>query len=303
MFFLTADRNMSTTRRALSLSSLCVLLLIAISAVGAASTTAIDSFVFGGCSQLKYTPGSPYENNVNSMLTSLVNSAMFSSYNNFTAVGAVPQDTVYGLFQCRGDLQGSDCAGCVARAVTQLGALCIDSLGGALQLDGCLVKYDNATFLGVEDKTVVVKKCGPPVGYDSDALTRRDAVLASLGAGDGGPYKTYRAGASGNLQGVAQCVGDLSPSECTDCLGDAIGRLKTECGPAAWGDVFLAKCYARYSEGGVHSHGGKDDDSNNNDDEVEKTLAIIIGLIAAVALFIVFISFLNKLCEKGKGGK
>lgn len=44
-----------------------------------------------------------------------------------------------------------------------------------------------------------------------------------------------------------------------------------------------------------------DDDANNNDDEVEKTLAIIIGLIAAVALFIVFISFLNKLCEKGKG--
>ena len=126
-----------------------------------------------------------------------------------------------------------------------------------MQLDGCLVKYDNTTFLGVEDKTVVVKKCGPSVGYDSDALTRRDAVLASLGAGDGGPYKTYRAGASGNLQGVAQCVGDLSPSECTDCLGDAIGRLKTDCGPAAWGDVFLAKCYVRYSEGGVHSsHGG-----------------------------------------------
>jgi flagellar biogenesis protein FliO len=42
-------------------------------------------------------------------------------------------------------------------------------------------------------------------------------------------------------------------------------------------------------------------DDNNNDDEVEKTLAIIIGLIAAVALIIVFISFLNKLCESGKG--
>jgi hypothetical protein len=44
-----------------------------------------------------------------------------------------------------------------------------------------------------------------------------------------------------------------------------------------------------------------DDDTNNNDDEVEKTLAIIIGLIAAVALIIVFVSFLNKLCEGGKG--
>jgi hypothetical protein len=247
---------MSASNRAVSLSSLCVFLLT-ISTLATPSTSAIDSFVFGGCSQLKYMPGSPYVNNLNSILTSLVNSAMYTSYNNFTTIGSDPQDTVYGLFQCRGDLQGNDCARCVARAVTQLGTLCIDSCGGALQLDGCLVKYDNTTFLGVEDKTVVVKKCGPPIGYDSNTLTGRDAVLASLGAGDGGPYKTYRAGTSGDLQGVAQCVGDLSPSECTDCLGDAIGRLKTECGPAAWGDMFLAKCYVRYSEGGVHSHSGK----------------------------------------------
>lgn len=124
-----------------------------------------------------------------------------------------------------------------------------------MQLDGCFVKYDNTKFLGVEDKTVVVKKCGPSIGYDSDALTRRDAVLAYLGASDGS-IKLFRASSSGDVQGVTQCVGDLSPSECQDCLSEAIGRLKTECGPAASGDMFLAKCYARYSEGGSHSHTG-----------------------------------------------
>lgn len=41
----------------------------------------------------------------------------------------------------------------------------------------------------------------------------------------------------------------------------------------------------------------------NNDDEIEKTLAILIGLIAGVALLIVFLSFLRKVCEKGKGKK
>lgn len=38
-----------------------------------------------------------------------------------------------------------------------------------------------------------------------------------------------------------------------------------------------------------------------NDNETNKTLAIIIGLIAAVALLILFITYLNKKCEKGKG--
>lgn len=103
---------------------------------------------------------------------------------------------------------------------------------------------------------MVVKKCGPLIGYDSDGSTRRDAVLGYLGSSDGS-YKPYRVGGSGDVTGVAQCVGDLSASECQDCLSDAIGRLKTDCGAAKWGDMFLAKCYARYSEGGDHSHGGK----------------------------------------------
>ncbi|XP_062110180.1 plasmodesmata-located protein 6 [Humulus lupulus] len=281
---------------------LLIFLTTALSTLFAPSESSTETFVFGGCSQLKYSPGSPYESGVNSLLTSFVNSAMFSTFNKYTipATGGAPN--LYGLFQCRGDLGNDACSRCVARAVSQLGTLCTDSCGGALQLEGCLVKYDNTSFLGVEDKTVVVKKCGPAVGYDSDAMSRRDGVLdymsANSGAGAGG---LYRVGGSGNIQGVAQCVGDLSQSECQDCLSDAIQRLKTDCGPASWGDVYLAKCYARFSEGGSHSHGGKDD--NSNDDEIEKTLAILIGLIAGVGLLIVFLSFLRKLCESDKGGK
>lgn len=184
--------------------------------------------------------------------------------------------------------------------MSQLGVLCLNSVGGALQLDGCFIKYDNATFLGVEDKTVVVKKCGPSIGYDSGELTRRDAVLTFLAGGG----EFYRVGESGRVQGVAQCVGDLSASECQDCLSSAIGRLKTDCGTASSGDMFLAKCYARYSDGGDQSRSGngpnKNDDDDNGD-EIEKTLAILIGLIAGVALIIVFLSFLRKLCEKRDG--
>ncbi|KAJ9153057.1 hypothetical protein P3X46_026546 [Hevea brasiliensis] len=284
----------------MSLAIIAFASLLTISLLSTPSTSSLESFIFGGCSQLKYISGSPYESNVNSLLTSLVNSATLTNYNNFTIQSpSSSQDTLYGLFQCRGDLSNGDCARCVASAVSQLGTLCIDSCGGALQLDGCFVKYDNISFLGVEDKTVVLKKCGPSIGYESDSLTRRDALLGYLGASDGS-YKPYRVGGSGDIYGVAQCVQDLSANECQDCLSDAIGRLKTDCGPAASGDLFLAKCYVRFSERGAHSHGGND---NNNDDEIEKTLAILVGLIAGVALLIVFLSFLRKVCEKGKGGK
>ncbi|KAG5236769.1 secretory family protein [Salix suchowensis] len=281
--------------------------LLAITVLAAPATSSTDSFVFGGCSQLKFTPGSPYESNVNLLLTSLVNSATLTTYSNFTVKSPTSQDTLYGLFQCRGDLSNGDCGRCVARAVSQLGTLCLDSSGGALQLEGCFVKYDNATFLGVEDKTEVLHKCGPLIGYDSDEMNRRDAMLDYLGTGDGS-YKPFRVGGVGGVSSVAQCVQDLSASECQDCLSEAIGRLKTVCGAAAWGDLYLAKCYVRFSKAGAYSQDGNGNgngngNDNNQNDEVEKTLAILIGLIAAVALLIVFLSFLRKACEKGKGCK
>ncbi|KAM7268238.1 hypothetical protein ACFE04_010404 [Oxalis oulophora] len=213
------------------------------------SSASIDSFVFGGCTQQRYTSNSPYESNVNSLLTSLVNSATYSSYNNFTIFGSTPQDSLYGLYQCRGDLAMPDCATCIARAISQFGTVCPNTCGGAVQLQGCYVKYDNATFLGLEDKTVVLKKCEPSSGDDTETIDGRDAMLQSLMRA-GGPF---RIGGTGNVMGVAQCVGDLSMSECQDCLSTAIERLQSDCGTAVIGDMFLAKCYARYSTNGAQA--------------------------------------------------
>ncbi|XP_021891384.1 cysteine-rich repeat secretory protein 60 [Carica papaya] len=256
-------------------------------------SSSTDSFIYGGCTQQKYTPDSPYESNVNSLLTSLVNSATYSSYNNFTIMGSNPQDVVYGLYQCRGDLSMPDCATCVARSVTQLSSLCSRTCGAAVQLQGCYVKYDNATFLGVEDKTVVFKKCGPSVGYDTETMGKRDAVMTGI-VNTGGPY---RVGGSGDVQGVAQCVGDLSVGECQDCVADAIGRLRNDCGMAVYGDLFLGKCYARYSTGGSHFYSPlAHHDKSTNDGE--KTFAIIIGLLAGVALLIIFLAFLGKVFQR-----
>ncbi|VFQ88126.1 unnamed protein product [Cuscuta campestris] len=187
----------------------------------------------------KFSPGSPFESNLNSLLASLVNSASNSSYNNFTAAGPTGQaaDVVRGLYQCRGDLSASDCAACVSGTVPQFPHFCPSATGGVLQMEGCLVKYDNADFIGMEDKTVVYKSCGRP---DAAAGARVDAVLGSLR----GPSGVH--GGVDQALGVSQCVGDLSYDECQDCLGEAIGRLRSECnGTAVSGDMFLGKCYAR----------------------------------------------------------
>lgn len=132
---------------------------------------------------------------------------------------------------------------------------------------------------------------------------------------------------------MSQCVGDLGAKACTDCVSAASSQLKAGCGYASAGEVYLGKCYARFwsnagggsGNGGVPAVGGGAGTGSSNGvggvgganngyayggfvpntygqhDESGKTLAIIIGLVAAVAIVIVLLSFVRR--AGGVGGK
>ncbi|XP_024008012.1 cysteine-rich repeat secretory protein 2 isoform X1 [Eutrema salsugineum] len=270
------------------------------------SSAATDTYIYAVCSPAKFSPGFPFETNLNTLLSSLATATVNSPYNNLTVPSGgsakpEPATTVYGLFQCRGDLDQTSCSSCVSRAIALVGNTCPNAYSVFLQMENCLVRYDNSPFFGVQNKTLVLEKCGQLMGFDDqDALTRVGDVIGSLGSGDG----PYRIGGNGEVKGVAQCMGDLSAAQCQDCLADAIGRLRSNCGMAQGGYVYLYKCYARFSFGGSHARqnpnqnfaGGEKDDKDN--DGIGKTLAIMIGIITLVILLVVFLAFLGKQCRK-----
>ncbi|KAI3734466.1 hypothetical protein L6452_13935 [Arctium lappa] len=204
----------------------------------------------------------PYESNLNSLFTSIVDSTSTSNFNTYevSPLGSSQSDVVYGMFQCQDDLSFSDCKDCLASSVNQLKTTCPMSTFGTIQLEGCLVKYDNTPFFGVEDKREVNKRCGPSMGYNSDVLNRLDATLTDLIAGNG---QYFRRGGHGSMHAVAQCVLDLSISECEDCLTEARARLKSECKLSSWGDMYLGKCYIRYVDQGNDDNADDCDDNNN----------------------------------------
>nr|XP_043620829.1 plasmodesmata-located protein 7-like [Erigeron canadensis] len=215
-----------------------------------------NSIIYTECSSPYYTPTTPYESNLNTLLTSLVNSASVTTFNKFkiSPPGSSQRDVVYGLYQCQSDLSCSDCRDCVASSVSQLRTTCHVSVGGSIQLDGCFVMYNNTFFFGVEDKTEVLKICGPTVGYNSDALNHVDDALTYLVTWNG---QYFRKGGFGSVQGVAQCIQDLSASQCEDCLIYARGRLRSQCETSSSGDMYLGKCYLQYKDLEVHPIIGK----------------------------------------------
>ncbi|KAK7395641.1 hypothetical protein VNO78_16205 [Psophocarpus tetragonolobus] len=250
-------------------------------------------FVYAVCSQEKYQPNSPFEGNLNSFLSSVISSSSDVTYNSF-AIGngtSTPQEgNVFGLYQCRGDLHPSDCSKCVARSVNQIGLVCPYALGASLQLEGCLVRYEHSgDFLGKLDTSLRFKKCSKAVTSDVEFFRRRDDVLADLQTANG-----FRVSSSGMVQGFAQCLGDLSISDCSSCLSDAVGKLKSLCGSAAAADVFLGQCYALYWASGYY-----DESDSSNNDQVGKSVAIIVGVFSGLAVLVVLLSICKKAAGKG----
>ncbi|KAG6747968.1 hypothetical protein POTOM_047859 [Populus tomentosa] len=248
-------------------------------------------FIYAGCSQEKYDPSSPFEGNHNSILSSVFSSSSEASYHSF-AIGngssTPPEGICYGLYQCRGDLRTIDCSRCIESAVNQISLVCPYSYGAALQLEGCYVRYEHVDFLGRLDTSLRFKKCSRSVNNDVEFFKRRDDVLADLPTAMG-----FKVSSSGSVEGYAQCLGDLSSSDCSACLVAAVAQLKNLCGSAAAADVYLGQCYARYWASGYYD---RSSDSSSEDD-VGKTVAIIVGVLAGLSILIVFLSF----CRRAMG--
>ncbi|KAI3740402.1 hypothetical protein L2E82_30831 [Cichorium intybus] len=210
-----------------------------------------SSVIYGECSRDYFTSNTAYQLNVDLLYTSLIESSSIYNFKIFEipATGFSQNDVVFGLFQCQGDLSFSRCRDCVARSVSQLKINCPVSIGGTIQLEGCFVKYDNISFVGLEDKMEAFRSCGPSIGHNSDILINRDDALAYVISGIDGHY--FRAAVSGSVQAVAQCEEDLTLSECEDCLLEGRARLTSECKTSSRGAVYVGKCYIRYAHQGI----------------------------------------------------
>ncbi|KAL4585859.1 hypothetical protein LXL04_010486 [Taraxacum kok-saghyz] len=241
-------------------------------------------FIYYACSEEKFQPNTPSETNLNSLLSLFVSSSSQALYKSF-AIGndtnASSESSVYGLYQCRGDLRTQECTKCVKKAVSEVGLACPNSYSGGLELDECSVRFDHFDFLGELDTSIRFKKCSKSASHDGGFIRRRDDVLSELGEAN---YQGFRVGSEGLVQGFSQCLGDLNQDDCGTCLGEAISKLKSLCGSSEAGDVFLAQCYVRYWASGYYNSPAK---SSGGDDDIGKTIAIVIGVVAGLVAFIV----------------
>ncbi|KAM0019983.1 hypothetical protein Hdeb2414_s0025g00662081 [Helianthus debilis subsp. tardiflorus] len=150
---------------------------------------------------------------------------------------------------------------CVANAISQLKTTCPMSIGGEIQLEGCLVE--------------VWRRCGPSVGYNLDVVNRINGALGYL-MGGGGQY--FRGGAFGSIQ-------------------EACGRLRTECETSTWGDMYMGKCYIRYADQGNENLANNDNSGSKSIIEgSKKNIIKWIAIVIVVAVGVGSLTFAVKNC-------
>eukprot|EP00250_Pteridium_aquilinum_P022354 c25360_g1_i1 orf=219-2207(-) len=184
---------------------------------------------------------STFKQNLNFALSNLTALSLNGTQYAITSAGS-GDDIVYAMFQCRGDQTSDLCRDCMANATVRLPESdCPNFIGARIQLDGCYLRYDNQSFFTL-DTTYVIGYCYAP-SSDPIALAAIQSIMDNVTTQ--APKQGGFASASANDEyAVAQCLGYLNESECSQCLSTY--NYRTVCNSTLGEQLHLTSCYYRY---------------------------------------------------------
>ncbi|KAK4347034.1 hypothetical protein RND71_033373 [Anisodus tanguticus] len=200
-----------------------------------------------------YTENSTYQNNLNSLLSSL--SSKIDKNGFYNASIGQDSDMASAIVLCRGDVELEECRSCVNNISRKLVQSCLDKIEAFGGYDGCTLQYSNRSIIDTPSFSTLFYMWNPgnaskPEGFNQDLFKLLDSLRGI--AADGGPLRKY---ASGNATGpdfqtiyaLVQCTPDLSPRNCFDCLTEAYGNMPIcPCNGKKGGRIIGARCNFRY---------------------------------------------------------
>ncbi|TXG47131.1 hypothetical protein EZV62_026425 [Acer yangbiense] len=208
------------------------------------------------CSNNTFTRNSTYQSNLNRVLSSLASKANGSDgFSNATA-GQNP-NRVYGLFQCRSDLNTSTCQNCVVKASTEVTQRCPTQKGNIIWYDECLLHYSDSNIFSTvtTNPSRSLKNSNIP----TDPTRFEELVLdlmseaTTLAANNTKRYATRERNftTSETIYTFVQCTQDLSSDDCSRCLRQNTANLPNE---TIGGRTYYPSCYCMFELYNFYTH-------------------------------------------------
>ncbi|XP_074577190.1 cysteine-rich receptor-like protein kinase 10 isoform X2 [Curcuma longa] len=199
-----------------------------------------------------FTANSTYQTNLNRLLSTLSLNASASGFAS-TSVGQVP-NLVIGLALCRGDVNTTECRGCLDTASQDSQQICPFNRAAIFWYDFCFLRFSNEQFLGStsNDPEVLLGNAAnvsSPQRFSRLLNLLLNSTLNNATGSDTrfatGVVSNYTA-ESPTVYGLVQCMPYLSASQCQQCVLGLFNPLPTFLEGRQGGRVLGAVCTMRY---------------------------------------------------------
>ncbi|XP_074576355.1 cysteine-rich receptor-like protein kinase 10 [Curcuma longa] len=172
-----------------------------------------------------FSDNSTYQSNLERLLSTLASDGYATGFLNISVGGG--SDQVFGLVNCRGDINATECRSCLDTATAEVTRNCPNNRGAEVWYEFCLVRFSNQplptsssnrqqlAFNNVDDAPEPIRLAwllGMLMNRTADAAANSSKLFAIGEA-------SYYSAEFPSIYNVMQCTRDLSPAQCRECLG------------------------------------------------------------------------------------
>ncbi|KAG6754693.1 hypothetical protein POTOM_040487 [Populus tomentosa] len=253
---------------------------------------------YKGCSNnSSYSPNSPFQDNLEILMSSLRSNASVSKpYNTSTGNDL---DRIYAQYMCLNYVTHDECSTCIKVASQTITRLCPGDKEAVVWEELCQLRYSSQNFLAHLDVSgnfpqYNKKDVKNPVQFRSvvnetlDNLIKQAAFNASANmyATTEVPFNdTY------TLYALVQCSTDLSPDDCNTCLRTALANIWNCCYASRGVWVLSRSCYLRYELYAFYEALQANNEFFSLNEGNRRIWMIIILTVAGALLVVVILGF------------
>ncbi|XP_074267412.1 cysteine-rich receptor-like protein kinase 6 [Silene latifolia] len=205
-----------------------------------------------GCTgtELNYTKGSVYENNLDRVLNNLSSKSTSLKFDNYTFGDGANQ--VYGIFQCRFDISFNVCSACINDATQMITGVCPLYGEAIVWYFECMLRYSNRNIFSLsEDYPWAYLTPGSEVADYEEFSPILAKALNGVIKNASSTSSRYAFGETDStfferLYSFAQCTPDIDNLGCNSCLTSALSLLNSCCNASSGVMIFYPSCQLRY---------------------------------------------------------
>ncbi|XP_057824052.1 cold-responsive protein kinase 1 [Cryptomeria japonica] len=274
-----------------------VALLLAVLFLAIAGADPEANLLQDGCSDVKSTNVTLFQQNLNTTLKSLLQAVASSGF--ATNESVTGTDPVYGLAQCRQDKNSSDCVACITVAEKQI-RNCSNVSGGRTIYDGCFLRYESNNFYTQSTADGNEQICGDETisnGSNSFSATAQslisDLCIVTPKTSDLFAAQSRKDASNTTIYGLAWCLKSVGEQGCKECLTVAQTNI-ANCFPRLEGRAVDVGCSLRYATYSFFSDNATTDlaQFSSTGSKVSSTVWIIIVVVGTVIIITILISLI-----------